>query len=75
MDIKKRINRIIGQLRGIEKMIGKKRTCGEVLQQVSAVKRAIDGLSKEIVITDISRYIPQKEARKVKEMIERAINL
>ncbi len=75
MDIDKRINRIIGQLRGIEKMVGKRRSCGEVLQQMSAVKRAIDGLSKEIVITDISRYIPPKEVKKVKEMIERAINL
>ncbi len=75
MEIKKRINRIIGQLKGIERMVSRGRDCGEVLQQVSAVKKAIDGLSKEIVISDICRYIPKKETKKIQEMIERAINL
>ncbi len=75
MDIAKRVNRIIGQLRGIERMIGQKRDCGDVLQQVSAVKKAIDGLSKEIVVSDICRLIPKEETRKVSQMLERAINL
>lgn len=75
MDIAKRVNRIIGQLRGIEKMVGHKRECGDILQQVSAVKKAIDGLSKEIVVSDICRLIPKEETRKVSQMLERAINL
>lgn len=75
MDLKQRINRIIGQLRGIERMVGQKRDCSDVLQQVSAVKKAIDGLSKEIVVSDICRFIPKEETRKVEQMLERAINL
>jgi len=59
-DTKKRVNRIIGQLRGIEKMLGSKRDCSDVLQQISAVKKAIDGLSKEIVISDICKLIPNE---------------
>ncbi len=66
---------MIGQLRGIEKMIEGKRDCSEVLQQISAVKKAIDGLSKEVVISDICRLIPQEDTKKVSEMVERAINL
>ena len=74
-DTKKRINRIIGQMRGIEKMINSKRDCSEVLQQISAVKKAIDGLSKEMVISDICHLIPDSDTRKIGQMVERAINL
>jgi len=74
-DTKKRVNRIIGQLRGIEKMLNNKRECSDILQQVSAVKKAIDGLSKEIVISDICRIIPEQDSRKIERMVERAINL
>ncbi len=74
-DTKKRVNRIIGQLRGIEKMLNNKRECSDILQQVSAVKKAIDGLSKEIVISDICRIIPEQDSRKIERMVEGAINL
>jgi CsoR family transcriptional regulator, copper-sensing transcriptional repressor len=74
-DTKKRINRIIGQLRGIEKMLGNKRECSDVLQQISAVKKAIDGLSKEIVISDICKLLPNEDSTKIGRMVERAINL
>lgn len=75
MEIKLRINRIIGQLKGIEKMVANKRDCAAVLQQVSAIKKAIDGLSKEIVVSGISSYVAPGELKKVEEMLERAINL
>ncbi|MCL4363995.1 metal-sensitive transcriptional regulator [Patescibacteria group bacterium] len=74
-DISQRINRLVGQLKGIEKMVNAKRDCSEVLQQISAVKKAIDGLSKEIVISDICRIIPQDKTKQVEQMVERAINL
>jgi len=72
---KKRVNRIIGQLRGIEKMLNEKRECSDVLQQISAVKKAIDGLSKEIVISNICKLIPNEDSVKIGRMVERAINL
>lgn len=74
-DVKMRINRIVGQLRGIEKMVDGKRDCSEILQQMSAVKKAIDGLSKEIVVSNICEFLPQENISKVGRMIERAINL
>lgn len=75
MNITQRINRIIGQLRGIQRMVGLKRDCSDVLQQISAVKKAIDGLSKEIVVADINKYIAKNEVNRVEKMLERAINL
>ena len=74
-DTKKRVNRIIGQLRGIEKMLNEKRECSDILQQISAVKKAIDGLSKEIVISDICKLIPNEDSVKIGRMVERAISL
>lgn len=74
--ISQRINRIVGQLRGIQRMIEEKRDCGDVLQQVSAVKKAIDALSTEIVVTDVSRYIASSDdSKKMARVVERAVNL
>jgi len=75
MDVTKRINRVIGQLKGIQRMVETNRDCGEVLQQISAVKKAIDGMSKLILISDICQYVPPKDSKKVEQIIERAINL
>lgn len=75
MDISNRINRLIGQLRGIEKMVKAERECSDVLQQVSAVKKAIDGLSKELVVIGICKYLPKEETGKIERMVERAISL
>ena len=70
-----RMNRIIGQLKGIEKMAAEDRDCSQILQQINAVKKAIDAMSKEIVLSDICKYVPKKETKKVQEMLERAISL
>lgn len=72
---KQRINRIIGQLRGIERMVGTKRECGEILQQISAIKKAIDGLSQEIVVDDMCQRLPKEEASKIKHIISRVISI
>lgn len=75
MDLKTRINRIIGQLRGIEKMVWSNRDSLDVLQQISAIKKAVDGLSKEILVSDICQYVPKEKTKDVEKMVERAINL
>lgn len=75
MELSKRVNRIIGQLHGIERMVEKRRECGDILQQISAIKKAIDGLSKEIIVSDFCRLMPKAKSKKVEEMVERAINL
>lgn len=44
----KRLNRIEGQVRGINKMIETNRDCKEVLVQLSAINAAIKNLSSDI---------------------------
>jgi DNA-binding FrmR family transcriptional regulator len=50
-----RINRLEGQLRGINRMIDEERECGEVLQQLTAVRSALQGAIEvfiEEMVTD-----------------------
>ncbi len=70
-----RINRIIGQLKGIQRMMDGKRDCSDILQQISAVKKAIDGLSKEIAVSSISEYMASDDKAKVAQVVERMVNL
>ncbi len=70
-----RINRIIGQLKGIQRMMETKRDCHEVLQQVSAVKKAIDGLSKELVVADICKTLPKESAQRIERVVERVLSM
>jgi len=73
--ISRRINRIIGQLKGIQKMSDAGRDCNEIIQQVSAVKHAIDSLTEEVVMKDIIVYIPPIKQKEILEMVHRAISL
>ena len=40
-----RLKKIEGQIRGLEKMVDDKRYCVDILNQVSAVRRALDAVS------------------------------
>jgi len=40
-----RLRKIEGQIRGLEKMVEGKRYCVDILNQVAAVRRALDGVS------------------------------
>lgn len=45
----RRMNRIQGQVIGIGKMIEDQRTCVDILNQISAVKSALDGVAMAIL--------------------------
>lgn len=45
----KRLHRIEGQVRGIEKMVEEDRYCIEILQQMSAIKAAMDKVALGIL--------------------------
>lgn len=70
-----RINRIIGQLKGIQRMMETERDCHEILQQVSAVKKAIDGISKELVVADICKSLPKESTQKIERVVDRVLSM
>ena len=47
--LKKRLHRIEGQVRGIERMVDDDRYCIDILTQVGAVKTALESLGLEIL--------------------------
>ena len=61
----KRISRILGQMRGIQKMVKEQRDSTSVLQQVSAVKKAIDGLTREIILLYLADLVPEDKKKEV----------
>lgn len=47
--IKSRVNRVSGQINGIGKMIDEDRYCIDILDQISAVRSALDALGVELL--------------------------
>jgi DNA-binding FrmR family transcriptional regulator len=45
----KRLRRIEGQVRGIQRMIGEERYCADILTQISSVHEALRGVSRELM--------------------------
>ena len=44
-DLQKRLRRIEGQVRGVQKMLDEDRDCHEIIQQLSAIRSAVQGAS------------------------------
>ena len=44
-----RVNRIDGQIRGIERMIHNNEKCDDILNQISSVKSALNGIAKVVL--------------------------
>ena len=47
--VKSRINRIAGQVAGIQRMVDEDRYCVDILNQISAVRSALDALGIELL--------------------------
>jgi len=74
--IELRINRIIGQLKGIDRMIKQKRSCEEIILQLTAVKKAINGLTKEVIVSDVCEVVQDKRRRlDLQKALERVVDL
>jgi DNA-binding FrmR family transcriptional regulator len=50
---KKRLNRVRGQINGIEKMIEARRYCPDIIIQLKAVSKALEAVSAEIMKTHV----------------------
>src|SRR4051812_4833513 len=47
--LKTRVNRIAGQVAGIERMLEERRYCVDILNQIAAVRSALDALGVELL--------------------------
>lgn len=73
-NLQSRINRIIGQLKGIQGMIDDNRYCGDVLVQISAVESALQSLGyvilEEHMMTCVAEGVQQGNTQILAESVE-----
>jgi CsoR family transcriptional regulator, copper-sensing transcriptional repressor len=60
--IRRRTNRIAGQVAGIQRMIDEDRYCVDILNQISAVRSALDALGVELLSSHLQTCIIGREA-------------
>jgi DNA-binding FrmR family transcriptional regulator len=74
----KRLHRIEGQVRGIERMVEDDRYCIDILTQISAVNTALESLAFKVLDDHVSHCVadaissgdPKAAADKSKELLE-----
>ena len=55
--LKKRLHRIEGQVRGIERMVDDDRYCIDILTQVAAVRTALESLAFEVLEDHVTHCV------------------
>jgi DNA-binding FrmR family transcriptional regulator len=61
--IKTRVNRIAGQVAGIQRMLEEERYCVEILNQIAAVRSALDALGIEILTRHLESCVLDHDAK------------
>jgi DNA-binding FrmR family transcriptional regulator len=57
VDAMRRLRRIEGQLRGLQKMVDEERYCADVLMQIASVQRALSGVGKVLMRNHLEHCI------------------
>lgn len=76
--MKNRVKRIEGQIRGILRMMEENKDCKEVITQLSAVRTAVDRTMGVIVssnLVDCVQKSKDNEETNTEELIKEAVNL
>jgi DNA-binding FrmR family transcriptional regulator len=76
--VRKRLNRVEGQVRGIAKMVEADRYCIDVVTQIAAVRAALGKIEEEVIRDHVGHCVadairsgdPEDQRRKVDELIE-----
>lgn len=72
--LQSRINRIVGQLKGIQGMIDENRYCGDILIQIGAAESALRGLGyavlEEHMMTCVAESVQQGDTEILAEAVE-----
>ncbi|NHN34484.1 metal-sensitive transcriptional regulator [Paenibacillus agricola] len=76
-DVKRRLKRMEGQIRGVLKMMEEDQDCKDVVTQISAVRSAADKAIACIVAVNLEQCIlDEKEAgRDTSKMVKQAVEL
>ena len=72
-DLMKRLHRIEGQTRGVEKMVDENRDCREVLQQLAAIKSAVQQVSLIVARSYACQCLEGGEGKSQEEVVDELI--
>ncbi|QQK76687.1 metal-sensitive transcriptional regulator [Salicibibacter cibarius] len=75
--VKNRVKRLEGQIRGVLKMMEEEKDCRDVVTQLSAAKNALDRTSALIVSKNLEQCIREEQANgeSAEDVINEAVNL
>ena len=73
--IENRLNRVIGQLGGIKKMIDEDRYCGDILLQLSAAEKALENLGYIILKDHLNTCVADKIKKNDDTIIDETLEL
>ncbi len=73
--LKNRLNRIIGQLNGISRMLDENRYCGEILTQVAAVESALQSFGYVILKEHMKTCVVEEIQKGNEDILEEALEL
>jgi DNA-binding FrmR family transcriptional regulator len=62
-----RLNRIEGQIRGLQKMVREDRYCPDILTQISSVHEALRGVSRELMRNHLRHCVTQAVEKGAKQ--------
>lgn len=75
-DVKKRLKRIEGQVRGVLKMMEDEESCKNVVNQLAAVRSAVDKTLAYVVATNLEKNILEEKAgSKSSKLVKDAVEL
>lgn len=78
-DVKKRLRRIEGQIRGVLRMMEEEKDCKEVISQLSAIRSATDRAASYILAHNLEHCLREElgkgETADTKKVLEEAMNL
>lgn len=73
-NINQRINRLIGQIEGIRRMIEKKRDCAEIAQQILAAREALSKIGLIVMKEGVCR-LTSKNKKKVENIMTKVFRI
>jgi len=74
-NIDTRINRLIGQIEGIRKMVHKKRSCTDVAQQILAAREALSKIGMIVMKEGVCAISGKEKSAKVEKLMERVFRI
>ena len=73
--MKNRLNRIVGQLNGISRMLDENRYCGDILIQISAVEKALQGFGYTVLKSHMENCVAEEVRNGNPDIMEETLEL